>query len=435
MKRELRITGLIFLVMQGEVRTCGRSMHTTIMAWHGPSLQNIDDASAIQFAQRELAGKSATRESGVLALLEAGRINPCAKGEEGVTLAHLAARYGSVGVTTHLVTKVKVPLEADNAGKNPLHWAVGNSGHPDVVKLLLTARKDQVVERDIKGREPFFYVSSYDGIGDMLLAAGASVDGKDRDGRTPLFYYTNPNNTAFLCSRGANPNHIDGKDLSILGAYLAYYFNAKRAKERKNEEETSGGDTHESCVALEQAIQTLVQYGAVIPHHYHPANGKLSFVPGGVFDIRRQERASFLKTILKLLVQRAQDNLVSLGRSYTQQSSMGKLRVSDNLQTRVYDAFVGMIPFLRARHSEAEIMDTDSSPSSSDENYEPHKSLVGMLTPFSAEKADACLLPTLIQLFLEYECFEGRFAVNEGEKQALGMACLIRLFPSVTESK
>jgi ankyrin repeat protein len=102
----------------------------------------------------------ATQNEDVTGLLLASKADVNARGNDGRTALHVAARKGNKDASKLLLTsKANVNAKA-NDGKTPLHYAAG-FGHKDVVELLLASKADvNAVAND--GKTPLRYASDYD---------------------------------------------------------------------------------------------------------------------------------------------------------------------------------------------------------------------------------------------------------------------------------
>ena len=110
---------------------------------------------------------------------------------------------------------------------SPLHFAAAY-GSPEQVRFLLKsgAKIRNSVPPDIgypyPGGNPLLYVSwrkaDYMAIGDILIKAGANVNGRDKNADTPLIASTNTNlkYMKFLIDSGANVNDVNEDGDSAL---------------------------------------------------------------------------------------------------------------------------------------------------------------------------------------------------------------------------
>jgi ankyrin repeat protein len=102
----------------------------------------------------------------------------------GQTPLHMAADGGECGFVEWLLANHADPNLNDASGNTPLYSAV-NRGHSQVVKLLLANKADPNAGKS--DFTPLHCATSYSKeIVDMLIAAKADVNKKDRNGYTPL---------------------------------------------------------------------------------------------------------------------------------------------------------------------------------------------------------------------------------------------------------
>ena len=148
----------------------------------------------------------------IKALLAAGAA-PGAQDRAGGTPAHLAAYYGNAEALTPLLD-AGVPVDI-GAGEEPgsLLYCTCKSGSTNaaqVVRLLLQ-RGAAVNPGPQPARSPLHWTASrgnVDGM-DLLLEAGAEVDARDNQGRTPLMQCCYSATAARLLAAGADLNAAD----------------------------------------------------------------------------------------------------------------------------------------------------------------------------------------------------------------------------------
>ena len=111
----------------------------------------------------------------------------------GETLLSYAAQSGHEDVVELLLSTNKINVDARNKrGRTPLSLAA-SSGHEPTVKLLLATGKVDIDSRDNNGWTPLSLAAyhGYESVVRLLLATGkVDIDSRDNDGRTPLSYAT-----------------------------------------------------------------------------------------------------------------------------------------------------------------------------------------------------------------------------------------------------
>lgn len=412
-RRLLIICVILFGLVKSIAASCGREAYKIDSSFTViPSTQFLPNDDAFSFVWSKLTDGKKEDEETVLTLLQQGAINPHFKNPEGATLVHVAAYHGAYEVVRYLVYEEKIPLMQDEEGKNPLHRAVGRKDCRALVELLLAVRKDQVFEKDCNGREPFFYVSD-DDIGDLLLEAGGNVNSVDKTGRSPLFYYAGFATTAFLCSRGADINRADYRDLSVLEAYLEYYFDA-------NEREQKGLDPIYSSDNIKQSIGELLRYGATIPSKYHFSQplSEPSFLSGVFFGRRRKGRASLLQERVQVILRHAEENILLLKRMH----HLIKQPFATARVHRVCDQILNARPFFNARAEEAKILFEGTEGASGEQPFDRFQETKKMLASVSLSKTISPGLQTCMQLAFEHS--DRVLMLSEEEKTRLGASFL-----------
>ena len=122
-----------------------------------------------------------------LSALLAGGANPSMADDEGLTAAHVAATFGHTACLRRLVA-AGAQLEArTSSGSTPLMLAV-QLNQTEACQLLISAGAS-VVAREPPLRRSQLHWASHNGsvvIIDSLVAAGAELDARSSDGRTPL---------------------------------------------------------------------------------------------------------------------------------------------------------------------------------------------------------------------------------------------------------
>ena len=103
----------------------------------------------------------------------------CGRKDVGGGDIHNAAKAGDLEkVKALLKDHPDLVFNKDNDGRSPLHWAA-NSGHKDVVELLLT-NKAEVNAKDNNGGTPLLYATAGNrwNVAQLLLANKAEVNAK-----------------------------------------------------------------------------------------------------------------------------------------------------------------------------------------------------------------------------------------------------------------
>ena len=104
----------------------------------------------------------------------------------GANALHLAAGTGDLVSVGYLITVHMADVDAKDAyGYTPQHYAAW-TGHVSVVAALIAAGADVNV-KDNDGRTPLYF-AGHAAVISTLLAAGADANEKDDDGRTPLHF-------------------------------------------------------------------------------------------------------------------------------------------------------------------------------------------------------------------------------------------------------
>lgn len=288
-------------------------------------------------------------EEVVLHWLEKGHIDPQFRTTHTrETLLHMAAFYGASKVLEYLLYKARVSLEVDYEGKTPLHYAM-NPYHrvpcKKTIRRLLSYEPEFVYTRDNKGKTPFFYIHSYDEIGDFLLESGASIDPSDIKGHTPLFFFRSTETTNFLCSRGADVNWIDGEGFTPLGMHLTEY--SKILDEQANGL-VSNAQAFDQLKDLKEGIRTLLLYGASISQASHPVG---SFkVSDQKTQWRRNKKNELVQLLLADIFQKIEEDLEWVKkRIELAKRGGGSFKISF---AHIFDRYVEALPFFMARDEE-----------------------------------------------------------------------------------
>jgi ankyrin repeat domain-containing protein 50 len=110
----------------------------------------------------------------------------CEHGAEPGYALHKAAYYGHVNIISFLLQQRADPDALNQEGATPLHKAV-TGDQPEAVKFLLEHGADPL-QKDSAGNS-LLHVLRYKStsIGEMLLAAGLSINIRNSEGQTPIF--------------------------------------------------------------------------------------------------------------------------------------------------------------------------------------------------------------------------------------------------------
>jgi ankyrin repeat protein len=149
-----------------------------------------------------------------------------------------AARCGDVDFARLLVQKGALDRPAD---AHSFLWATVRTGHPDMVALALTRDKNVNAKNEsgdsLLGqaagssvlREDSPIATRFDSakVIELLVRAGADVNARDRDGRTPLFEAQSAAAVDALLRNGADFNARNSEGQTAL--FTPYYENAQRA--------------------------------------------------------------------------------------------------------------------------------------------------------------------------------------------------------------
>ena len=143
------------------------------------------------------------------ALLDAGA-DPMARGEDGETPLHVAARDSGNPAVTQALLASGADVDARTDGDwTPLHWAVGNE-NPAVLEALLDAAADPMA-RGEDGHTPLHWAAWNENpaVVQALLDAGADPAARGEDGHTPLHVAAganaNPAVVQALLAAGGDP--------------------------------------------------------------------------------------------------------------------------------------------------------------------------------------------------------------------------------------
>ncbi|KAL3459138.1 ankyrin repeat-containing domain protein [Aspergillus heterothallicus] len=156
-----------------------------------------------------------SKENAALLLLQRGAVLNSTPG----TLLTAAARLGFASITRHLLNCDFDPSVPDKSGKTPLAYAAF-VGCSETVKALLTSDKININAGSRPGRTPLSY-AAYRGharIAVLLIQHGASVDAKNKRGRTALSlaagHSSSISTAAVLIEAGADMNSVDRRGKS-----------------------------------------------------------------------------------------------------------------------------------------------------------------------------------------------------------------------------
>lgn len=139
-----------------------------------------------------------------------------AKGADGTTPLHKAAGNGQKDVVMQLLAMGADIKSEDGKGRIPLHFAAGGTKADckDIVELLLTGAVDINVRDKYAGWTPLHWAAlgGQQSITELLLAKGADVNAKGKDGETPLQRAASDGNrdvVELLLAKGADANTVD----------------------------------------------------------------------------------------------------------------------------------------------------------------------------------------------------------------------------------
>ncbi len=166
-----------------------------------PLLQDRRGMTAIFYA--------GTPEIAALVLEKGGDVN--ARSNEGTTPLHNAAGRGRVELARYLLQHGADPNARNNEGITPLFWLRGDS--VQAMAQLLLEHGSRVDIRDNENSTPLHTAASTGSVEivELMLSKGADINAMSDFGWTPLCMaaLTNAQITAYLLSRGANPNPHD----------------------------------------------------------------------------------------------------------------------------------------------------------------------------------------------------------------------------------
>lgn len=175
---------------------------------HGCELKQDDNYSCIYAASM--------RCKKTLELLLKSGANVSVKDYDGCNAARWAAQENALNCM-RLLLKYHCPINiVDNYDQTPLYVAASEN-HLLMVQLLLKHGADVDLTGDVT---PFGIACSFGffEICTVLLKAGANVNFKDKEGRTPLFYAfvkQDINSITFLLNHGASSDVVDQYGISI----------------------------------------------------------------------------------------------------------------------------------------------------------------------------------------------------------------------------
>lgn len=348
----------------------------------------------------------------------------------GASLLHFAAYYGACEVMRFLLEESRLrPDGLDKEGKTALHWAVNpyyGAPRPEVLTLLIQAKKSLVHVRDFSRKTPFLHLSSYSEGGDVLLEAGAEINVSDCNGRNALFNFKTEEDTRYLCSRGINVNCPDSKKLTALVVYFLQY-SSQCERRRKNQIYFDGPSVEE----IEKGIQVLLQYGAYISRVHHPAY-RLEIPPSSssLIDEYRVKKARFLSKALGLFLRQIEEGLEwGQARSALVSKKSSMKGISPLV---IFEQYAALIPFFDARHKESrEIMENEKRVGILEEKEEidTPRAFDAFLCRLSFSKY---ISPQLFALCYDAVCNKEKYSaphlLSEEEKIEKGKALIKLLF-------
>lgn len=121
--------------------------------------------------------------------------------DDGETMLLAAARFARLPAIEFLLRHAARTDLTDERGWGPLHWVASLIEHPE------DALPDERLARPLRAA-------------DLLLDAGAAVDARDCEGKTPLHlaaFLGNDGMTELLLARGADIDALDHDGHSVLG--------------------------------------------------------------------------------------------------------------------------------------------------------------------------------------------------------------------------
>uniref|UniRef100_A0A668ATC1 Fibronectin type III and ankyrin repeat domains 1 n=1 Tax=Myripristis murdjan TaxID=586833 RepID=A0A668ATC1_9TELE len=110
------------------------------------------------------------------------------KSSSGKDSLMLACFCGHLDIVQYLRKSGALWMSRDNAGCTALHWAVDGS-HLPVIQHMIEDNCQVEVKDSVSGWTPLMRVSAVTGnanVASILLGAGADINVRDRDGKTPL---------------------------------------------------------------------------------------------------------------------------------------------------------------------------------------------------------------------------------------------------------